>query len=345
MRLMVTWAMPGCVTIQPDPVPYVLTSWKPSESVMLSANENYTGDAPAMKRVIIRNVTESASQRLMLEKGDIDIARNLTPEDIASVNAEDGLKVYSEMRGRIMYWSANQKNKVLSNPEVIEAMKYLTDYKGMQDSFLKGQYTIHQTFLPATYLGAIDDKPYSFDLEKGKALLKEAGYPDGFPLSIIVRDAQERIDISQSLQNTWGQAGINVDITVGTGAQTLDKYRGRDFDIYVGAWGPDYADPNTNAGTFAANPDNAQEAANTGYLAWRNAWDIPEYTKRTEAAVVENDTAKRAAMYESEQRDFLKDSPFGIMFQKIEQAGMADNVKNFTMGGAVTAVSFWPVTK
>ncbi|WP_176084433.1 ABC transporter substrate-binding protein [Martelella sp. HB161492] len=325
--------------------PYELTSWKPNESVTLSYNKNYTGDKPAMERVIIRNVMESASQRLMLEKGDIDIARNLTPEDVAAVKDEDGLKVDSELRGRLMYWSANQKGEVLSNPKVVEAMKYLTDYQGMQDSFLQGQYTTHQTFLPATYLGAIDDAPYSLDVAKGKELLAEAGYPDGFPLTIIVRDAQERIDIAQSLQNTWGQAGIDVNILVGTGAQTLDKYRSRDFDVYVGAWGPDYADPNTNASTFAANPDNAQEAGNTGYLAWRNAWDIPEYTKLTEAATVENDTAKRAAMYEDEQRQFLKDSPFGIMFQQIEQAAMSDNVKDFSMGAAVNSAAFWPVTK
>ena len=47
---------------------------------------------------------------------------------------------------------------------------------------------------------------------------------------------------------------------VGTGAQTLDRYRAREHDIYLGAWGPDYPDPNTNAGTFAFNPDNSDEA-------------------------------------------------------------------------------------
>ena len=87
-----------------------------------------------------------------------------------------------------------------------------------------------------------------------------------------MREAQERIEIAQSIQNTFGQAGITVSITVGTGKQILGVYRAREHDIYVGAWGPDYPDPNTNAGTFAFNPDNSDEAGATGLLAWRNTF-------------------------------------------------------------------------
>lgn len=324
---------------------YILKSFKPNESVVLTANDNYYGDKPKLKQVFIRHVAESASQRLLLEKGDVDIARNLSTEDVAAISSAEGLKVQDELRGRLMYWSANQKNKYLSNPKVVEAMKWLTDYEGMANSFLKGQYTVHQTFLPMTYFGAIDDKPYHLDIEKGKALLAEAGYPDGFEINAIVREAQERIDIAQSLQDTWGKAGIKLTLTIGTGAQTLDKYRARVHDIYVGAWGPDYSDPNTNAGTFALNPGNADDSGNTGYLAWRNAWDIPAYSQRTLDAVVENDVEKRKQMYVDLQKDFQKDSPFGIMFQQIEQAGMQANVKNLSLGGAVSSIAFWPVTK
>jgi len=79
------------------------------------------------------------------------------------------------------------------------------------------------------------------------------------------------------------------------GARTLDRYRAREHDIYLGAWAPDYPDPNTNAGTF--NPDNSDEAGATGLLAWRNAWAIPEMSEKTLVAMVENDTETRAEMY------------------------------------------------
>lgn len=325
--------------------PYVLGSWKPNESITLVANPTYYGGAPAMKKVIVRNIQQSSTQRLLLERGDIDVARNLNPDDIAGIRGKPGLAVDSELRGRLMYIAFNQKNKILANPKVVEALKYLIDYKGMQDSFLKGQYVIHETFLPATFLGAIKDKPYSLNIAKAKKLLAEAGYSNGFSVGMIVRQAQERLEMAQSIQNTFAKAGIKVKITVGTGKQILGIYRARKHDIYLGAWGPDYPDPNTNASTFAWNGNNSDAAGLTGVLAWRNSWFDPKITKETEAAMVENNRAKRAKMYEATQRQFLKVAPFAIMFQKIEQTGRSDKVKHLNLGGAVTAVSYWPVTK
>ncbi|QEW22312.1 putative D,D-dipeptide-binding periplasmic protein DdpA precursor [Marinibacterium anthonyi] len=325
--------------------PYKVVEWKPNESVLMDLNPNYGGAKPAMERVIVQHIQESATQRLMLERGDIDVARNLSPEDVAGALQADGVKVVDELRGRLMYWSANQKNEMLSDPKVIEALKYAADYEGMAGSFLNGQYTVHQAFLPLTFLGALEDKPFTYDMDKAKAAMAESGFPDCGPIKISVREAQERLDIAQSLQNTWGQLGCDVELIVGTGAQTLDRYRAREHDIYVGAWGPDYPDPNTNAGTFALNPDNADEAGNTGYLAWRNAYDPGDMNEKTLAAVQENDTATRKKMYEDLQAEFQQVAPFGIMFQQIEQNGMAENVENFVAGGATTAVSYWVITK
>ena len=323
---------------------YSVQSWKPSESVTLVSNPDFYLGAPAMERVIVRHVQESASQRLLLERGDIDVARNLNPEDVKGVSGKAGIAVDSETRGQLMYISLNGKHPILSKPEVKTAIKYLIDYEGMQDSFLSGQWTIHQNFLPRTFLGAIEDAPYSLNVEKAKELLAAAGV-DNLEITAGVREAQERIEIGQSLQNTFAQAGIKLNLVVGTGKQTLSKYRARELEMYIGAWGPDYPDPQTNAGTFAYNPDNSDEAGATGLLAWRNAWDPGDLSAKTEAAVVEPDRDKRKAMYEEIQREFLQTSPFAIMFQRIEQTGRRDNVKDLYLGGATTAVTYWVVTK
>lgn len=324
--------------------PYSLATWKPKESVTLTANEDYYDGAPAMKRVIVRHVQESATQRLMLERGDIDVARDLNPSDVEGVRAAEGVEILEEMRGRLMYIAANQKHPELSKPQVRQALKYLIDYDGMENSFLKGAYVKHQNFLPKTYLGSVNENPFSLDLDKAKALLAEAGV-DGMELTIGVREAQERLEIAQSLQNTFAQAGITVNLEVGTGKQILGKYRARELDIYLGAWGPDYPDPQTNAGTFAYNPDNSDEANATGLLAWRNSWDTAGLTEKTAAAVVEGDTEKRAKLYEGIQAEFRDNSPFAVMFQKVEQAGIAENVEGLNLGGAITAAAYWDVTK
>jgi peptide/nickel transport system substrate-binding protein len=134
-----------------------------------------------------------------------------------------------------------------------------------------------------------------------------------------------------SIQSTFAKAGIKLEIIPGDGKQTLTKYRARNHDIYIGDWGPDYMDPHTNADTFARNPDNS-DGAKFKTLAWRNAWDIPEMTKKADAAVLEKDTANRARMYQELQREHQRTSPFVIMFQNIEVVAERANVNHFILG-------------
>jgi peptide/nickel transport system substrate-binding protein len=111
------------------------------------------------------------------------------------------------------------------------------------------------------------------------------------------------------------------------------------------AWGPDYPDPNTNADTFARNPDNSDEGAHTGILAWRNAWPATETNDLTNAAVLEQDGDKRAEMYQEIQRIHQRVSPFAPMFQQIEQVAMRSNVEGFSAGGSVSSAAYYATTK
>lgn len=146
-----------------------------------------------------------------------------------------------------------------------------------------------------------------------------------------VRSVNPINDIAQAIQAGWAQAGVKLELLPGDGKATLTKYRARTHDIYIGQWGPDYLDPHTNAETFAINENNAEDARSKT-LAWRNAWEIPEMTKTTLAAVLEPDSAKRAATYGALQREHQKVSPFVIMFQQIEVAAAGKGVSGFIIG-------------
>ena len=324
--------------------PFSLGAWRPNEAVQLVANPDYWQGAPAMKRVIVRHVQESSAQRLLLEQGDIDVARNLTPTDVDGIAGNDKLAVGDEPRGRILYMGLNQKDPLLSQPAVIQAMRHLVDYAGMEGSFLKGQFKTHQNFLPEGYLGASDENPWSLDVEKAKQILAEAGITSG-TVKTAVRDITEYVNVAQTLQSSMAQAGLTLEIQQMTGAQVLDAYRARSVPIFIGEWGPDYADPNTNASTFAYNPNNADDAG-LSQLAWRNAWAVPdEMNQATVAATLEGDTDKRVQMYLDIQQQYRDIAPIIPMFQRIEQAGMQKNVRNWTAGGSVASAFYRQVTK
>ncbi|MEM9783664.1 MAG: ABC transporter substrate-binding protein [Pseudomonadota bacterium] len=323
---------------------YSLRSFKPSESYILEANDGYWRGTPAMTRVFLRHVPEPSTQRLLLENGDVDIARKLTPVDIEGISGNADLTVTDEVRGRIMYVALNQQVEPLDNPKVIEALKFLIDYEGMSSTFLKGQYKTHQAFLPQGFLGALTETPYSLDVEKAKALLAESGV-GAFDVTIFVRNDQDRLEMAQSFQNTLAQAGITATLRTGTGKEILGEYRARKHEIYLGAWGPDYPDPHTNADTFARNPDNSDGAGLTGILAWRNAWPATEVNDMTDAAVLEKDTDARASMYLEIQRLHQQASPFAPMFQLIEQVAANKAVQGFSAGGSIHSAFYWSVTK
>jgi peptide/nickel transport system substrate-binding protein len=310
----------------------------------MERNENYVGDAPAMSRVIYRHIPEPATERLLLEKGDIDIARKLGPEEFAALANAPDITIDAGVKGSIYYLGLNQKNEYLAKPEVRQAFKYLVDYQAIADTIMNGGVRVHQAFLPEGFLGAIPDDPYALNVAKAKELLTAAGLADGFSVTMDTRNAADITGIATAIQQTLAQVGITLEIVPMDEKQALTRYRAREHDIYIGRWGPDYQDPHTNADTFASNPNNADDAT-AKTLAWRNAWDIPEETAETKAAMLEPDADKRAGMYEALQRESQQISPFVIMFQEIERVARRSDVEGFVIGPSFQDNSYAHVTK
>jgi peptide/nickel transport system substrate-binding protein len=324
--------------------PFKLREWRANEVVVLERNDNYYGEPAKLARVIYRHMKESSGQRLALEAGDIDVARNLEPGDYEAASRNADLSTTSAAKGTVYYISLNQKNENLAKPEVRQAFKYLVDYDAIGATLIKGIGEIHQTFLPKGVLGALDENPYKLDVAKAKELLAKAGLADGFSVTMDVRNTQPVTGIAESFQQTLGQAGVKLEIIPGDGKQTLTKYRARNHDMYIGQWGMDYFDPHSNADTFTNNPDNSDEGTNKT-LAWRNAWDVPELSKKTAEALLEGDSTERAEIYKDLQKTVLEDSPFVIIFQQTEVAGLRGNVKGFKLGPSFDTNYVWNVSK
>ena len=324
--------------------PFKVNRWVANEVYILDRNDAYWGHVPAKKRVIVRHISEPATQRLMLEKGDIDIARKLGADQLAGLEGNSDIRIRSGRKGAIWYLGLSQKNEYLKRPQVRQALKYLIDYEGIANTIMKGKASVHQAFLPEGFLGALTEKPFTLDVDKAKALLQEAGLGDGFKVTMDTRNTAEVTEMAQAIQATFALAGIELDIIPGDGKQTLTKYRARNHDIYIGRWGPDYQDPHTNADTFARNPDNSDNAKSKP-LAWRNSWDIPEMTEMADAAVLERDPKRRAQMYLEIQQLHQQTSPFVIYLQETEVIAERSNTSGFVIGPAFDDNKYDRITK
>ncbi len=326
--------------------PYMLKTWKAGELLIMDAHEQDRHGSPAMKRVVMRHVAEGSAQRLLLEKGDVDVAEDLTADQIKGLEGKPGVEIDTFPQANLMYLAMNQKHEILSKSKVQEALRYAIDYNGLVTSVLDGTYKIHQAFWPSGMWASYDETPYSMDMDKAKAALAEAGHAGGgFDVTIDTLNKSPFKEVAQSLQASLKELGIGAEIILSDGATLWPKYRARKHELIIARWGPDYSDPHSNADAFAHNPDNRDEAKLTGKLSWRNSWANEAATMAAEAAAKETDLVAREAMYKDLQKKMQSNSSYAIMFQLVGKIGRRDNVHNYIRGVTFDQVYFRTVTK
>jgi peptide/nickel transport system substrate-binding protein len=316
--------------------PYRLRQWNAGETVVLEANEKYWGAAPKLRRVIVRHVAEAGTQRLLLEKGDVDVARDLTPEDMAAVEKTQGLALSRTLKPQLVYWGFNNANPVFANEKVRLAMRYLIDYEGLGKTIMAYNGVPRASFAQLGAFGALDEKegqPFKLDLDRAKQLLTEAGYPDGFETTMIFGTLPYAPPIAQHIQANAAKVGVRIKLEQMANAQLFARHRGREFQTAMLAWQTGVPDAHGNASRLIANPDNRPEAKLTQYPSWRHAFQSEAANKLAAAALLERDEDKRVEMYHQLQKDMMQSGPSAIMFQSVMLAGLRGNVRNWTWHG------------
>lgn len=310
---------------------YRLVAWKPNESVTLEANPNFRMGAPKLKRVIMRHMPEAGSQRLALEKGDVDVARSLTPDQLAPLRSNKDIRIEVFPGANNWYAFMNLKFAPFADVRVRRAMKMLFDYQAMASTVLKDRYFVHQTFLPLGYFGATAYNPFKLDVEGAKKLLAEAGFPNGFEVRLAASTSDPYPQIAQSYQQTLAKAGIKATIVSGDTKQVIGEIRGRTFQLALISWAPDYFDPHTNADFFVNGPDiGDQPKVRTG--PWRASWLIPELTAEMSRAAQELDAKKREQMYVDLQKKVTDEGPYVWMFQNNWVVATRANLRGYAKG-------------
>lgn len=300
---------------------FVLRQWAKNDKVVLDANADHWGNVPGVKRVVIKEINEATSRRLQVEKGDVDIAWELFPDQVKALEDVPGLSIEKYPGTTIYYVGINAGDGPLADPRVRKALRYAIDYDGMINSVMGGAAIPTNTFIPAGWSGYTDKIVYSHDVEKAKALLAEAGYADGFEVELDTGDQTPNPELSQILQGSLGKIGIKVKINQLVSAQLWPKYRAQDSQLIMARWGPDYNDPHTNAQPFA---DHTAKQ-----LSWRNEYYNDDTAKLIAAAGTEMDDAKRIDYYVKANEIIQEDGPYIFLFQPLYQYGVSNSVKDF----------------
>jgi peptide/nickel transport system substrate-binding protein len=323
--------------------PFKIRRYIPHEALVLDANPTAPGGGPLLKTIVLRNVADAATRRLLVEVGDADIARDLGPDQIAALQGKRGLKTLhwpSATTHYLILNTVNPTNPVLKNPAVWEAVRWLIDYEGIATKLLRGQFTVHQAMLPAGFPGALNTTPYHLDVAKAKGILAAAGLGAGFTIKLDVFNQPPFADIAQSLQATFALAGITLQLLPAEAAEVYARLRSRQEEAAWLYWIPDYFDANSTAAAFASNGEGGAHT-----VAWRAGWEIPELSAKTKAAVEARDPDTRNRLYESIQETVQASSPFVFALQERAELVMRDRVQGYSQGLDADMVYYDRVTK
>ena len=222
--------------------PWQVESFERGSQVVLVPNPHYWRNGedgkplPYLDQAVLRYIPESNSRVLGLQNGDYDVALNLPLNQAEQVKAMDGITLEVSPAYRLDYVYLNHAKKPLDNVKIRLALNYAANREAIMKVVYFGYGEIPNGFTPKMNFWSNNVEKIPYDIEKAKALVKEAGY-DGTPVQLIVDTGNAPFrQVATILQQGWEQAGLKVEIVefdVGTAFGMTQKGEYQAYVSYI----------------------------------------------------------------------------------------------------------------
>ena len=264
---------------------YIFEEWAASASVTLKKNPNYFDSARAAQNdsITFKVIPEASARTIALETGDVDMLVDVGTTDAPKIRENSKLKMTEFDTTSLEYVCINCEKAPLNDVRVRQALNHAIKKEDILIVAVDGEgFTMDTYFAPAAmgYYGS--EKVYEYDLEKAKALLKEAGQENGFTINCMVSSAG-RAKTATIVQENLSQLGITVNIEQMESATFFEKINKGEHDICISGWVPNAEPDNTYRPLFMS--EKAGPGGN------RTFYKNPEVDKLVDEAAVSLDQA------------------------------------------------------
>ncbi len=299
--------------------PYRFVSWVRDEEVVLEANPDYWRGAPGIQHVKIRAIPENAVRIAALQSGSVDVIVNVPPHQMETVSQADGCRIASTQSGRFIFLQiVADRGGMLGDPRVRQALNHAVDVPALIDTILGGHG--YRSTQPLTSLDFGFDPAvtgFTYDPEKAKALLREAGFPDGIDIQLDAPSGRYAMDreVAEAIVGQMAVAGIRVNLVINEWGVHIKKLLDKQMThmFFIG-WGSSLFDadatlfPQLRTGqrlTYFSNP----------------AVDV-----LLDAGRSEMDPAARGELYHEAVQILQQDPPFVLLYQQEDIYGADDRL-------------------
>ncbi len=226
--------------------PFELVEFVSLESLHVKRFEGYHGAATTLDELYIYNMDQSTAI-MEFEAGNLDMVR--VDPDLVEPYKDSEYKLERVDLMGIIAMNMNVNMPPLDDVKVRQAISYAIDQNAMVESFLQGNGNATNSLIPPAIMGH-SDRPSRYDPEKAKALLAEAGYPDGITLVNYVADASDISFVPVVLQEQFKAAGITLEVNRIDQGTYVEMRRAGEVQIPILTWYKDISDPDNFTYTF-----------------------------------------------------------------------------------------------
>lgn len=217
--------------------PYKFVSWTPGDEIVFEKNSAYWGEPGKTDKIVWKIVPEDSTRLAMLETGEAHVAEPIPSADMERIKASSTMSLYTSEALGTEWVGFNTSAKPLDDVRVRQAISYAIERSTLIDGVYSGVGTLATSTLGQKVLGFSNNLPsYEYDLDEAKRLLKEAGYGEGFEITITTPESRERQNLAEVLQSQLKGIGIDVKINIMEPASYYEAAANGEVEIFIGSW-------------------------------------------------------------------------------------------------------------
>ena len=302
--------------------PYMFKEWAKGDRLTLERFDGHREITPAYKQVIFRAIPEETSRTIELEAGNVDMIYGVNADDITRIEENPNLVMARSTNLNTQYMGFNTQKGPLAEVKVRQAISKALTVDKIVTTVLRGIGT------QATGPISPSSKYYNTDLvakeqniEEAKALLAEAGYPDGFDTTLWLNDKTVRVNMSEIIQNQLKEIGINVEVKVFEWSTYYEALKNGEIDMYLVGWTMSAPDP--DFGLFPLFHTSNMGTNNFSF------YSNTEVDAMLEKGRLLEDGPERQQLYFDIQAKIYEESPWVFLYNGEETVGLKSGIEGF----------------
>jgi peptide/nickel transport system substrate-binding protein len=300
---------------------FYVESWESGVEMVLHANPDYWDGPAYFDKVVLRIVPSSADRALLLQQGEVDIATDLSTDELDLLRQSEGVKVLSIPTRNQMVLGFNVQKAPFDNAQVRQALNYAVPYGDILNGIFRGNGLIPEGPIPVQ--GQLHDSslwPYTYDLDKARELLDQAGYADGFKFTLDIPEGIPTIEqIAVLLKDSFSQVGVDMTINRQASAVFAEQLGTLDHQ----AWMRDllwYVDDPGYTGVLFFR---------TGAVANWMGYSNPDLDQVIDELAATFDPVRKQELAQEYQRILIEDSPALYVAEMPFEIAMRDNIQGY----------------